>query len=218
MLEYIYTVKFTVYMIGMARSLLTEDDLEEFRGRLVEVAIRCFADRGYDAVTMRGLAKELGVSAMTPYRYIANKQALMRAVRAESFRRFADRQHQAVVGIPITNPTERLLRLKQAYVEFAIEQPHAYRIMFALDGGDADDDEHTQREGARAFSYLFAATEAAVANGELDGDPLTVAHLLWANTHGLVMLHLAGRLTNGRTLSTLATVALELPRAKRKSS
>jgi hypothetical protein len=44
----------------------------------------------------------------------------------------------------------------------------------------------------------------AVEAGALEGDPLTIAHLLWAGAHGLVSLHLAGKLSSGRGFAQLA--------------
>jgi hypothetical protein len=58
-------------------------------------------------------------------------------------------------------------------------------------------------QSGRSFRYLVDAVEDAARAGIVEGDPLTIAHLLWASTHGLVALHLAGKLTLGRTLEEL---------------
>jgi AcrR family transcriptional regulator len=192
----------------MARAALTDDQIHQFRARAVEVATELFAERGYDAVTMRGLATALGCSPMTPYRYFENRDELYAMVRAEAFRRFADRQ-QAAFEEPGTS-TERLLRLKRAYVEFALDEPNAYRIMFQLSQAPAGTYPELAAQGARGFEYLHRAVAQAIEDGVLGGDPLSVAHLLWANTHGLVSLHLAGKLAMGRSLDELAAITLEL--------
>ena len=54
--------------------VLSESDVADFRERLCDVAEKLFAEKGPDAVTMRQLASELGVSPMTPYRYFADKE------------------------------------------------------------------------------------------------------------------------------------------------
>lgn len=194
----------------MARVALTREDIAAFRDRAVAAATHLFATRGYDAVTMRSLAAELGCSPMTPYRYFANKQAVLAAVRAEAFRRFADSQQRAAAGG--RDPADRLLRLKRAYIEFALAEPDAYRIMFELSQPSEPGDAALERESARAFSFLYEATRDAVRAGLLAGDPLSLAHVLWSGTHGLVSLHLAGKLTLGRSIDELAAIALELPR------
>lgn len=176
--------------------------------------MKLFAEQGYAAVTMRSVAGALGCSPMTPYRYFANKEALLVAVRAEAFRRFADSQQAAAVD---ADPIARLLELKRAYIDFALAQPDAYRVMFELAQDAQVPDAELERESGRAFSYLYLATREAVEAGALDGDPLSLAHLFWANTHGLVMLHLAGKLAMGRTIDELAAIALELPTTRRTS-
>lgn len=184
----------------MARAALTDGEIQAFRDRAVDAAIRMFADRGYEGLSMRALAGELGVSAMTPYRYFANKDDLYAAVRTEAFRRFADRQQQAA-GDP--RPREELRALGGAYVRFAVDEPQAYRIMFELEQAPTDAYPELEAEQKRALSYLLAAVTRAIDAGVMAGDPLTQAHLLWAQVHGLVSLHLAGKLIMGRSFEEL---------------
>ena len=193
----------------MPRLALTEDQIEAFRVRAVEVATHLFAERGYDGVTMRALAAELGCSPMTPYRYFENREELFGMVRVDAFRRFADCQKAAYEAGETTRDT--FLRLKEAYIQFAVEEPHAYSIMFQLTPVPRSDFPNLNEESYRGFSYLVKATHKAVEEGMFEGDPLPIAHLLWSNTHGLVSLHLSGRLLAGRSLDELAQVVLEDP-------
>ena len=188
----------------MARQGLTEEAIEEFRARAVAAATRLFAERGYDGVSMRSLANELACSPMTPYRYFDNKDALFARVRTEAFRRFADGQARAAAE---PAPRLRLRRLADAYLRFAVSEPEAYRIMFQLDQLPAEHYPDLEAEQYRAFSYLLGAVEELVAAGAMQGDALTQAHLLWAQVHGLASLHLAGKLTMGRTIEQLCGVA-----------
>ena len=196
----------------MARVALRPEDIAAFRRRAAAAAMHLFAAHGYEAVTMRSLAAALDCSAMTPYRYLAGgKRELYALVRAEAFRRFADRLEQALArGGDVL---ARLRRLKKAYVQFALDEPDAYRIMFELRGDDADLPE-LAHESRRAFACLHRTVAEAVADGELEGDPLSLAHLLWASTHGLVSLHLAGRLGMGRSVQQLAAIDHELTGVK----
>ena len=206
----------------MARAALLPADIAAFRGRLTAAATRLFARHGYDAVTMRAVAAALGVSAMTPYRYLGGKDELVALVRAEAFRRFADQLAASAPGRG--DAVARLRRLKVAYVAFAQAEPDAYRIMFEL---RAPGDDHRwpelAREAGRAFGCLLDAVTAAVTAGALVGEPRVLAQLLWASTHGLVALHLSGNLPP-RALARLASIDHELagfrpapPRARRSS-
>ena len=202
----------------MPRSPLQDSDIAGFRRQAADAAMHLFAEQGYQAVTMRALGAALGVSAMTAYRYMTGKEELFALVRAEAFRRFADRLEEALARGPrgrasasaADEARARLDRLKHAYIAFAVEQPDAYRIMFELRQPAGADSPELAGESKRAFAALHRTVAEAVAEGVLHGDPLTVAHLLWASTHGLVSLHLAGKLAMGRSLAQLAAVEHEL--------
>lgn len=184
----------------MPRAALTSDEIERFRRRASAVARRLFADRGYAGMSMRALAAELDCSPMTAYRYFENKGALFARVRTDAFREFADAQEAAAAD---ADPVERLAALKRAYIDFAIADPAAYRIMFELHQEPTEPYPELEAEQRRAFSHLHDAVAEAVASGALTGDPLTVAHWRWAQLHGLVALHLAGKLIMGRTFEEL---------------
>ena len=197
----------------MPRSPLQDSDIAGFRRQAADAAMHLFAEQGYQAVTMRALGAALGVSAMTAYRYMAGKEELFALVRAEAFRRFAERLEAALAEAPrgrADDARARLDRLKQAYIAFAVDQPDAYRIMFELRQPAGADSPELAGESRRAFAALHRTVAEAVAEGVLHGDALTVAHLLWASTHGLVSLHLAGKLAMGRSLAQLAAIEHEL--------
>ena len=185
----------------MARTALSQAEVEDFRETLCETATRLFAEEGYEGVTLRALAANLGCSPMTPYRYFENKAEIFEAVRTSAFSRFADAQEQAAAGM--TEPGERLRALCLAYVRFATNEPHAYRIMFELDQSQIGE------EAYRGWNVMLGTVQEAVASGIIEGDPEIVAHLLWSSVHGLVALHLSGHLTLGRSLEELMDALLE---------
>lgn len=186
----------------MPRTALSPGAIESFREALCRVATRRFAEHGYAGVTLRALAAELGCSPMTPYRYFRNKAEIFDAVRAAAFARFADRQEAAARRE--ADPEQRLRALGQAYLGFAMEEPDAYRIMFQLDQDPEPSAPERALEEPRAWFPLRNAVNEAIRAGRLRGDPDTVAHLFWAALHGLVSLHLAGKLRLGRHLEELA--------------
>ncbi len=191
----------------MPRAALAERDVEAFRAELCRAAERRFADLGYAGVTLRGLASDLGCSPMTPYRYFENKEAIFAAVRRSAFERFATCQERAVAAHG--DPIERLRAGGEAYLAFASEEPHAYRIMFELDQDFDPSDEGLVEASGRAWAPLREGVAGAIDAGLLAGDPDTVAHLLWAGLHGLVSLHLAGKLQLGRGLEELIPLMMQ---------
>ena len=190
----------------MPRAALSESEVEEFREALCDSATRLFAEHGYEGVTMRALATDLGCSPMTPYRYFENKAQIFAAVQSAAFARFAaaleDKDRDDV-----SHP-RRLRAMCWAYVDFALEEPHAYRIMFELDQSKVPD--HTDKmQDLRSWTFMHTAVEEAVAAGALSGDPDVLAHLLWSGVHGLVALHLSGLLIMGRGLEELIGALLD---------
>jgi AcrR family transcriptional regulator len=188
---------------------LTDDDVAGFRQRLCDAAARLFIERGPDAVTMRSLAKELGCSAMTPYRYFKDKDAILAAVRARGFDEFTDALEKASAGA--ADSTARARAIGAAYIQFARERPHVYRMMFEapfLQKGDVDPD--LVRAGERARDQMKGYVREMVASGVIEGDPILIGNLLWGAVHGIVMLSLSGMLSRHLTPEA---ISLELFKA-----
>ncbi len=189
---------------------LSEAEVSAFRSEICRVAVEVVVARGYQAVTMREIARRLGCSAMTPYRYFANKSEIFAAVRAECVARFREwMEREAARAADVDDPIEVLRRMGRAYVAFALAEPRAYRLMFEVaelaPGAGA-----VPRAEAETWGMLLEAARSAVARGALKGDPEVVAHLFWAGFHGIVALHHSGRLQLGKTLDDLIEPTLDL--------
>jgi AcrR family transcriptional regulator len=181
---------------------LTEQDIADFRNELCKVATERFARHGYEGVTMRQLADALGCSPKTPYRYFKDKADILATVRAEAFGKFADALEKAAAAAP---PDERERHMGQAYVTFAIKNPHAYRIMFDIDA--PIDESHPQLGPAaeRAARYITRGAERLAERGAIDADPVVFGWSMWAALHGVVMLHQSGMLAHGPDYKTLSS-------------
>ncbi len=187
---------------------LSPNEVAAFRRRLCTVAERLFAERGPASVTMRELARELGVSAMTPYRYFKDKESILAAVRANAFDAFAAALEQAA-RTP-GNAAERADAVGRAYPNFAFSKPHAYRLMFDLSQPDEERFPELVRAGQRARRTMTGYIEALVAGGFLVGDPEMLGQIFWATVHGLVVLELAGKLKPKPDFATVHRTAMSL--------
>ena len=172
---------------------LSDAEVGAFRARLCAVARQRFARHGVDGVSMRQLADALGCSPMTPYRYFRNKDEILAAVRTAAFDRFATALEEAAAK---TGGDLRAAGTAtgEAYVRFALDDPDAYRLMFDLSQPDPDRYPELVRASARARRVMSASMEALVRAGIFAGDPRLLGHVFWATMHGLVVLHLAGKL------------------------
>jgi AcrR family transcriptional regulator len=176
--------------------VLTETDVADFRGRLCAAAERLFAEKGPDAVTMRQLAAELGVSPMTPYRYFQDKDDILAAVRTNGFNQFAAALEKARDGAK--SARAKAAAVGDAYVRFAFEHPHTYKLMFDLNQpvGESEYPELAEA-GRRANVTMSAWVRDQIAAGEMVGDPEAIGAMFWAATHGVVVLEMAGKLPAG---------------------
>lgn len=184
----------------MSRHELTQEEVDAFRRRAVEAAEKLFGEDGLRSVTMRAVAQQLGCSAMTAYRYFADREALVSELRAMCFRRLSDDLESEVKGL--RSPEKKLAAIRRAYVKHALTYPEGYRLMFSLDP-PLTPHRGLQEQSQRSFAVLIQAMGAAVEQGEREGDPLTLAHLVWAELHGLVSLELSNKLNFGRSLEQL---------------
>jgi len=188
--------------------ILSEEDIAEFRARLIAAAERLFAEHGLEAVTMRQLASELGVSPMTPYRYFKDKDDILAAVRADGFDRFSQAQEDAF-AMPGTAP-EKASEVYRAYLRFAFEHPHAYKLMFDLSQPTEHDYPELVRAGERARATMWRHVDALLDAGLIEGDPAMVAHVFWTALNGAVVLEMAGKLDPGLDAATISREAFRL--------
>jgi len=130
-------------------------------------------------------------------------------VRTAAFDRFASSLEEAL------DETHGDLRAGgqatgEAYVRFALLDPEAYRLMFDLTQPHPDRYPELVRASARARRMMSAATEAMVEAGIFSGDPELLGYVFWATLHGLVVLHLAGKLPARPDFRTIQREAIRV--------
>jgi len=189
--------------------ILTDGDVADFRERLCEVATRIFVEKGRDGLNMRTLARQLGVSAMTPYRYFRDKDEILAATRAAAFDRFAAAL-EAATATTEGDPVAQSSAAGEAYIRFALGEPNAYRLMFDLAQPGEEDYPELARAVTRARRTMTIHVEALVAAGLLEGDPVLLGHVFWAAIHGVVSLQLASKLDAGPDFETIRREVLRL--------
>jgi len=181
---------------------LTDKDIADFRSELCKVATERFARHGYEGVTMRQLADALGCSPKTPYRYFKDKADILATVRAQAFGRFADTLEKASASQK--DPSQRGRAISEAYLAFALKNPHAYRIMFDIDAPIEESHPELGPAAERAARYITRGAKYLVDAGLIDVDPTLFGWSLWAALHGIVMLHQSGMLKHGPDYKALS--------------
>jgi AcrR family transcriptional regulator len=145
---------------------------------------------------MRQLAAELGVSPMTPYRSFEDKDDILAAVRANGFNRFAEALETAR-SETVGDARVRGSAVGEAYVTFALDNPHAYKLMFDFNQPHVEKYPELVAAGRRAQKTMTGHVEDALAEGLMEGDAEQIGLMFWAAIHGAVILELAGMLPPG---------------------
>jgi AcrR family transcriptional regulator len=161
---------------------------------LVRAAMQMLEESGETTLSLRAVARRAGVSPAAPYRHYADREGLVSAVAAVGYRELAQRLADAH---PAPSTPEQLASVAIAYVQFALDRPTLFRIMFT-EPCDRDNDE---RVAATAAVSLYVRGIVERSFPDADAEPLATA--IWALVHGLAFLHLDGKLD----ASTPAAVA-----------
>jgi AcrR family transcriptional regulator len=157
---------------------------------LLAAAARLLTEEGPEALSVRRVAAEAGVSAMGVYSRFGGKQGLVEALFLDGFARL----QQVLAAVPRTgDPVEDLLEGSRRYRRFALESPAAYAVMFSRAIPEFVPSAPCKLDAAGAFEVLVDAVRLGIDAGALrPGDPVDIAEGIWATCHGLVSLELAG--------------------------
>jgi len=159
--------------------------------RVLETAYELYAAEGIDALSMRRIAGQLGITAPALYKHFESKDALVEAIADRGFELFEQRlAHDAS-----RSPVRTVLRILHAYRQFAIDEPQLFQVMFVMPRTRRRTFPHdfAARRSA-SFNMLRSAVEQGMRQGKLKQDnPLEVTLNLWAYAHGLVGLYRGGR-------------------------
>ena len=101
------------------------------------------------------------------------------------------------------DPREQLGSIGRAYIRFGVEQTDAYRLMFSLAQPNPSTYQDLRSAESRAWKPLHEAICAAIEAGVLTGESDVLANIFWSGVHGLVSLHVAGKLVYGPDVERL---------------
>lgn len=158
----------------------------DLRAALLKSAERTLREKGVGALSLRELARDVGVSHAAPGRHFKDKQALLDALALDGY----DRLDAALSGAdrPGLSFEERMTALARAYLGFAVDHPELLELMFAR---KHDPDSSAQLAGAvdRSLGSLTRTMAEAQERGEIvAGDPERITMVAAASLHGLAAL------------------------------
>jgi AcrR family transcriptional regulator len=167
----------------------------DLRRALVKAALAVLEQGGLEALSLRRVAAELGVSHAAPAHHFPTLRHLRTALATEGFARFGASMAQARARAK-ADPLAQLRAAEQGYLAYARSQPALFRLMFnreLLDWGDMG----LSSVADAAYQQLVqVAAPACLRLGlKRPAERQMVEHLVWSQIHGRAHLMIDGKLT-----------------------
>lgn len=165
------------------------------REELMQTAISTIRSKGVEKLSLRALAREVGVSQTAPYRHFADKNALLAELATMALKELAKVFLAAIT--PSKSAAINIQNAGELYLRYAFENPEKYRLMFGPTIINRQAYPELVAAGRAAFSVLQTFIEQGQADGEIAPIPAPLlANSCWANIHGFALAHMDGLLDN----------------------
>jgi len=165
----------------------------DLRSALLRATEQLVSEKGTGAVSLREVARIAGVSHGAPAHHFVNKTGLLLAFAQEGWDRMIAAISDGIDTHTPTNGPELLETVGQAYVDFAVENPGQFEVMFRRDLYDTKDTGYVGA-GESAWVFLSDTIQQCIDEGfaeSEDAEPFTV--IAWSMVHGLAALWNSGR-------------------------
>jgi AcrR family transcriptional regulator len=161
------------------------------RDDIIEAASRLLADPASPPLTLRAVAREVGVAATSVYLHFADIQSLVVAVSERRFSELVKLQDERVDAA--TSPRDRVVAGCRAYCEFGIANPGHYQVMFSSPLPQTESVPVEQMPGYAVFAELIEAVGEAIGRPASDSLAFETATMIWQWLHGTVSLRISRR-------------------------
>jgi AcrR family transcriptional regulator len=164
--------------------------LEDTRAKILRVTRTLIDTEGLEAVTLRAVGAEGGLSRGAAYRHFANKDELLATIALEDFELL--RQRLMPLQSQERDPAKLLMTIMEQFYEFGIANKVHYQLMFGV-VWEPETYPVLHERGKIFFEQIRQITEnLLLVNGHAHHDSTNRTAMLFAFMHGLVQLHLAG--------------------------
>lgn len=168
----------------------------DLRAALIEAALETIDDTGPRGLTIREVARRAGVSHAAPYRHFTDRNELILAVVERGFE-LLDRAMETARRAAGPDPLNQFAASGEAYLDFAMEYPAYYRVMFSGNLLSSKGHETLRHTSSAAFEKMVEDIRTCQALGVVrEGDPLLQAMAIVSTVHGFASLANDNRLTH----------------------
>lgn len=155
--------------------------------RLTAVALRMLEDAPAEELSVRSVAREVGVSHQAPYVHFGGRQRFLAAVAGAGMRVAAAQAREAIESVPATDALGRLQALGTAYLAFVRDFPHVHDL---ANGPTVHKADHPDLQAA-AIDYWRLVHDTVAAcqpEGTSEADVLRRAAQVWGAAYGISRL------------------------------
>lgn len=168
----------------------------DLKNALIKAGVEILAQEGLGGLSLRKVAKQAGVSHAAPYAHFADKQALIAAISTEGFKQLYARI-DGIFDSHQNDPKNLLVETAWAYVQFAVNEPDRFKLMFSSVLEKEKDYPEFVDISRKNFSRIIEVISICQDAGILrPGAPELTAVSVWGAVHGLVMLVLEGQVSH----------------------
>lgn len=170
-----------------------ERDKESMRSAVLEAAMELYLEKGIESLTIRAVAERIEFSPATIYLYFRDKDDIVYQLYNIAFGKFYEKQLE---WNSIADPLERLRHGCKHYVEWGVQNPKLYDLMFILDVPmNVIEEENCQDNGLRSFDELKKLLAECIAADKIKiKDPELAAMMCWNMIHGVTSLLIKKRI------------------------
>ena len=169
----------------------------DLHAALVRAGLELLETRAADELSLREVARSVGVSATAVYRHFPDKQSLLAALAVEGLKRLAGEQSRAVAA----PGGDGFAESGRAYVRFALANPGLFRLIFTT----SIFGKHHVRDDPEGSAGWLLRSHVAAALGSTASDDrhLVITYRAWALVHGLAMLILDRQIDHAEGMALL---------------
>lgn len=165
---------------------------EEMKKLVLDAAAKISLDEGFENVSIRRIAEEIEYSPGTIYLYFRNRDEILFELHKRAFERFYEEQLSVE---DIKDPMEKLKEHGRVYINFGLENPDLYELMFIIHApGNEIEASKEWNEGMKTFDFLRQNIQQCIDAGYLKGDATVLSIGMWSMVHGFVSLYLRKRM------------------------
>ncbi len=170
-----------------------EREKQEMRKNIIDAAMHMFMHEGYEDASIRKIADKIEYSPATIYLYYKDKDELLYDVQAECFSRLVEVFKERTTA---ADPFERLIQFGEAYMDFGLQNPQVYELMFIMKAPMKTVEAcEMWKNGDDAFALLVQCMAECMEMGRVKfNDVLQGVLSVWAMSHGLISLEVCYRM------------------------